>query len=123
MKSTPFKVEVEIIENIAVIKLAASFHTSNRMAEDFRTCLTDLITKGFYNIIVNMGEVTSIDSEGLGLLTLGYKECLNNNGRFIMCELDNEDVIEVIEIVNLDKIIPICSTQNEAILKIKYNLK
>lgn len=121
MNNTPLKVEIEKLENIAIIKLAANFHTSNQMADYFRTCLGNLLSEGFTNIIVNMKEVTSIDSEGLGLLALGYKECLKRGGKFIISELHDNDVIEVIEIVNLNKIIPIYSSQNEAISKITTN--
>ena len=118
MNSAPLKVEVEKIENVAIIKLAANFHTSNQMADYFRTCLGNILSEDFSNIIVNMKEVTSIDSEGLGLLVLGYKECLKRGGKFFISELHDNDVIEVIEIVNLNKIIPIYSSQTEAILKI-----
>jgi len=36
-----------------------------------------------------------------------------------MCHLDNPDVADVIEIVNLDQIIPVYTTEEEALKAIK----
>ena len=121
MTDIPLKVEVEKKDNVAVINLAANFYTSNTMAHKLKETFNTLIEGKIYNIIVNMSEVSSIDSEGLGVLSSGYKFCISKGGNFVICELNNRDVADVIEIVNLDKIIPIYKTKEEALTKINID--
>lgn len=122
MDDLPLKVELEQIDNVALIKLAANFYTSNDMAKKLKLVLIQLFDSQDLFIVVNMDEVTSIDSEGLGALSYGYKHCISNGGNLVLCELNNRDVAEVLEIVNLDKIIPIYKTQQEALEKIKEDI-
>lgn len=62
-----------------------------------------------------MSQVQSIDSEGLGVLTNAYRQCTSCGGDFVLCEISTKDIFEVLEIVNIDKFIPIYKTQKEAI--------
>jgi anti-anti-sigma factor len=119
MDKQPLKVEVNKLEEVAVVKLAASFYTSNSMAQQLKSKIQELLDEGIKHIVVNMAEVVSIDSEGLGVLSFGYKSCHNDGGNFVICDLNNRDVADVIEIVNLDKIIHIYPTEKEALEKIK----
>lgn len=119
MTNVPLKVDVEKREDVAIITLAANFYTSNVMAQTLKASINKLIGENFNYIIVNMHEVISIDSEGLGTLSYGYKQCVTKGGKFAICELINRDVIEVFEIVNLDKIIPIYNNVDEAFNNIK----
>lgn len=119
MTDIPLKVDIEKRNDVAIITLAANFYTSNTMAQSLKASINNLIGEGINYIIVNMREVVSIDSEGLGTLSFGYKQCMTKGGKFAICELTNRDVIEVFEIVNLDKIIPIYSNVEEAFVNIK----
>lgn len=119
MNNIPLKVEVEKIDDVAIIRLAANFYTSNTMAQNLKATLKALAKEKFIYIVINMKEVFSIDSEGLGTLSYGYKNCINSGGNFVICELNNRDVIDVIEIVNLDKIIPFYVSESEALNNVK----
>lgn len=119
MNDIPLKVEVLKDADMAVINLAANFYTSNTMAQNLKAALNTLLEEGYRYILVNMKEVVSIDSEGLGALSYGYKQTISKGGNFAICELINRDVADVVEIVNLDKIIPIYKTLEEALKKIK----
>lgn len=119
MSDIPLKVEIHKQGEIVLIDLAANFYTANTMAHNLKIELLKLFEDGYSYIIVNMNEVTSIDSEGLGTLSMGYKGCNNKGGYFALCELINRDVADVLEIVNLDKIIPIYKTKQEALIDLQ----
>jgi anti-anti-sigma factor len=119
MNEIPLKVEIKRIDEVAIILLAANFYTSNTMAQNLKAALQEIFKDNQYYIIANMNGVESIDSEGLGALSYGYKTCIDNGGNFVMCHLDNPDVADVIEIVNLDQIIPVYTTEEEALKAIK----
>jgi anti-anti-sigma factor len=121
MNDIPLKVEIIKQNDIAIIELAANFYTSNTMAHNLKNSLIELFQKGYKYIIIDMKEVVSIDSEGLGALSYGYKHCIDQEGNLVICNLVNRDVADVIEIVNLDKVIPFYDTRQEAIEKIKEN--
>ncbi|MGD9581200.1 MAG: STAS domain-containing protein [Vampirovibrionia bacterium] len=119
MTDIPLKVEIEKRDNVAIITLAANFYTSNTMAQNLKASINNLIAENIAYIIVNMKEVLSIDSEGLGTMSFGHKQCISKGGKFVICELNNRDVHEVFEIVNLDKIIPTYKTVDDALNNIK----
>lgn len=119
MDKLPSKAEFTIKEDVAVVKLAANFYTSTAVAKKFKDELTITLDQGVKYYVINMEEVSSIDSEGLGALTYGYKESRQIGGNLVICNLSNRDVIEVIEIVNLHNVIPIFKSEEEAIEKVK----
>lgn len=122
MTEVPMKVKARKMEQIAVVELAASFYTSSKMAQDFKKLLKELLEEKYFFLVINMKEVESIDSEGLGALSSAYKMCKQNDGALIISDLVNKDVADVLEIVNLDKIIPICKTEKEALKKIQKEI-
>lgn len=119
MVKPPLKVDVAVKDDVAVIKLAANFYTSTPMAMKLKDEISRLLSEGIKYFVINMEEVSSIDSEGLGALTYGYKESRQLFGGLVICALTNRDVFEVIEIVNLHNVIPIVRSEEEAFIKLK----
>ena len=109
------KVEVNKLNNVALIRLASNFFTSSAMAKNLKAELDALFSNNQYSVIVNLEEVTSIDSEALGILAYGFKNCRSKNGMFILCNICNQDVKDVLDIVNLSSVIPIFDTEYEAL--------
>lgn len=122
MTEEPLIVNARKLENIAVIDLTANFYTSTKMAQDFKKLLSNLLDEKIYFLVINMKNVESIDSEGLGALSSGYKMCKHNDGALVICDLENKDVADVLEIVNLDKIIPIFKTEKDALNALKKEM-
>lgn len=115
MTKVPLKVEVEKIDTFAVVRLASNFFTSSTMAKQLKQAIETLFESECYLIVVNLRDVTSIDSEALGILTYGYKKCLQHDGNLVLCDVKNTDVAEVLDIVNLSKIIKIYDSEVQAI--------
>lgn len=66
------------------------------------------------NLILNLSEVKYIDSSGLSAILVANKICTESNGIMILCGV-SEHVMKLVKISQLDKILDILPTQEEAI--------
>ncbi len=66
------------------------------------------------NLLLNMANVTYISSSGLGALISLYKKVAKQTGALKIC-CPQPDVREVIEVMHLNKIIPVFDSEEEAI--------
>ncbi len=71
-------------------------------------------TEGQRNIIFDLSQVKFADSSGLSSLLVGHRLCKNSNGSFILTGL-NEPVARLITISQLDNVLSIVPTPEEAI--------
>ena len=85
-------------------------YTSPKVKE----ALNDLIQKENYNIVVNLEEVTYIDSTGLGVLIGGLKKVKENNG-YIKLICTNPQIKKIFDITGLVKIFGIYDNENDAL--------
>lgn len=69
---------------------------------------------GARNIVVDLSLTKYIDSSGLSALLVGQRLCRDINGTFVVCGLQ-ETVKKLISISQLDSVIKITPTLNEAI--------
>ncbi len=65
-------------------------------------------------IVLNLGEVTYMDSSGLATLVEGLQETGQYEGKFLLCSLRTE-VRDVFELSHLDKVFEIFPTPEAAI--------
>ncbi len=70
--------------------------------------------EGHKNIILDLAATRYIDSSGLSAILVGNRMCNESNGSFVICGLQ-ENVNKLISISQLDKILKITPTLNEAI--------
>jgi anti-anti-sigma factor len=108
MKYTVEKTEKYIIFQLQEEKLT-SIH-----APDLKSELVKLNAEGYRNIILNMDEVKYADSSGLSSILVGNRVCVNEGGLFVLCHL-SEHVMKLIKISQLDNVITILPTVEEAI--------
>jgi anti-sigma B factor antagonist len=52
-----------------------------------RNAVRDLLQKGSKKIILNLGEISYIDSSGIGELVSSFTTCVNNGGRLVLLNL------------------------------------
>lgn len=71
-------------------------------------------TEGQRNIILDLSDVKYADSSGLSSLLVGHRLCKNAEGVFILTGI-NEAVSRLINISQLDNVITIVPTVDEAI--------
>jgi anti-sigma B factor antagonist len=71
-------------------------------------------TNGEKNIILDLSDTRYCDSSGLSAILVGNRLCKNSNGSFIITGLNNS-VQKLISISQLDSILKITPSLNEAI--------
>jgi len=87
-------------------------HTS----EIFRKTVDKELAKNdqVQNLILNMANLTFMDSSGIGAILGRYKQVKARGGRVIICGLKTHNK-KILEIGGLLKIIPVCSDESKAI--------
>jgi len=81
-------------------------------APEFREVLTDIINKGSKYLIVNMTEITFIDSSGLGVLLSILRTVRPMGGTIALCGCD-PTIMRTMTATRIDTIIPVRKTLDE----------
>ncbi len=84
------------------------------IAAELKSELLLLNTQGFNNIILDLSESIYCDSSGLSAILVGNRLCRNSNGSFVITGLSST-VLKLVQISQLDKVLNITSSLNEAI--------
>jgi anti-anti-sigma factor len=83
-------------------------------APKLKSELVILNAGGVKNIILDLSEVSFVDSSGLSAILIGNRLCKNVNGTFVVAR-PNEYVLKLIKISQLDSILNILPTTEEAV--------
>lgn len=86
----------------------------NRLKDsvNLKATFNGLIVKGITNVALNLKNVTYLDSGALNVIIYSYNSLCKNNGTLVLIE-PNEYVKDVLEVVGLNKIVKIYSTEEE----------
>ncbi len=84
------------------------------VAPDLKSELVKLNTNGERNIILDLGQVSYIDSSGLSSILVGNRLCSNADGKLILCRV-NEHVDKLLSISQLKDVLEILPTSAEAV--------
>jgi len=108
-----FRVDYEApSDDIGVVVLEGEIDIYS--APEFKEVLVNSIEGGAHRIIVDLTEVTFIDSTALGVLVSGAKRVRPRNGNLdIVCS--DENIIRIFEITGLDRIFGIYASRDEAV--------
>jgi anti-anti-sigma factor len=74
--------------------------------------LFDIIDKGAKSLVVDMKNVSYMDSSGIGALVASQKRIKANNGKFALINV-SEDVLNVLKLSTLDKFFKIYANEEE----------
>ena len=69
---------------------------------------------GVNNIVINLSVTKYCDSSGLSAVLTANRLCKDTNGRFVLCGLQ-DTVLKLIQIAQLDKVIDIVPTEEDAL--------
>lgn len=86
-------------------------------ASQFRLKLQDCIAKVSSHVIVNLSQVSFIDSSGLAVLVAGMRDADNGNGSFRLCDVHPEAKL-VFEVTMMDSVFQIFDTETEALAEV-----
>lgn len=106
------KFSIDKHEQFSVIKIDEEKLNSVN-APELKSELVVLNSNGDNNIILNLENVSFVDSSGLSAILIGNRLCANDNGSFVISNV-HENVLKLIKISQLDTILSIAPTQKEA---------
>ncbi|MBF0287165.1 MAG: anti-sigma factor antagonist [SAR324 cluster bacterium] len=111
------KVEHRVEKNVCVIKLQGdiALGADVEVQKYIKPLLED---KNLIGVVVNMREVETIDSSGIGLTISLYKQLKETQVKFILCQL-REYVLEAYTLTGLNSVLTILPTEEEAIASLE----
>ncbi len=84
------------------------------VAPDLKSELITMHAEGTSNLILNMASVKYTDSSGLSALLVGNRIFREDGGMFVLCAM-GEHVMKLIKISQLDSVLTILPTAEEAV--------
>lgn len=83
-------------------------------APELKSELVLLSKNGINTIVLDLGKTRYCDSSGLSAILTANRLCKDTNGQFILTGLQ-ENVLKMISIAQLDKVLSIASSTNDAV--------
>ncbi len=103
---------VRTVEDHAVLDVVGEVDVYS--APELRERLSELLTATAPSLIVNLAEVTFLDSTGIGTLVAGLNRAVQFGGTLtLVC--DHERILKLFRITGLDSVFAIRSTVEEAV--------
>lgn len=79
-----------------------------------RDCIATQIDEGRTDLVIDLGDVTFMDSTGLGILVGTHKRLRVLGGRLVVVAAQ-ENLLKVLRITGLDGVLTLVSSQDEAL--------
>lgn len=99
--------DVTVIDTVGRITLGEG-------ASSFRDTIRDLVTKGEKKILMNLADVTYIDSSGIGELVSGFTTVTNQGGQLKLLNLTKR-FQELLQITKLYTVFEVFNDETEAL--------
>ena len=112
VEKTHFASRSEVIDSIPVLHMSGEVDLYT--APMFKDAITTPIVQGFAHIVVDMKDVTFMDSSGFGALLSASKPLRSVSGSINLASC-NEAITRMLEITRLNALIPVHKTSEEAI--------
>ena len=106
-----FTIEKAQEEDIIIFRISGEFDVYT--AVELKIPLHEAISEKHKKIIVDMTEVSFVDSSGLGLLIHALKHLRAYNGQIVLV-VKRKDIIDIIRVTNLSQLLRIYPTIEEA---------
>jgi anti-sigma B factor antagonist len=101
-------------DGTTIIVLIPSGRLDIRTAWQFRLELQQCISKLSPHVVINLSQVSFVDSSGLTALVAGMRDADKNKGSFRICEVHPESRL-VFEVTMMDSVFEIYDTEEEAL--------
>jgi len=111
------KVSNRQVDGIAVVDMSGRI-TLGEGSVVLRDTVRDLVTKGQKKILLNLGDVTYIDSSGIGELVSGFTSVRNQGGELKLLNLTKK-VHDLLQITKLYTVFDVKDDEASAIASFK----
>ena len=81
-------------------------------ASQFREQISNLVADGADIVLIDLKDVTFIDSSGLGALVSALKTVRSTGGKLCICSI-NEQVRMLFELTSMDRVFEVFANQDE----------
>jgi anti-sigma B factor antagonist len=112
----PIVLTVQIAE--ATLLISVSGELDLHSVGSLQEALDDAIEKTGETVVVDLGEVTLIDSIALGALARVSRRLRESDGALAVVA-SNPDIVRAFEITSLDRVIPLAMTVTEALERLR----
>lgn len=99
-----------LTEQVKVFQPIGNFDATK--SQEFRHLLSQLTQCSTKVLLVDLKDVTFMDSSGLGVLVLAFKNLRAANAKLVVCSI-NEQVRILFELTGMDKVFEIFANQQE----------
>lgn len=107
-----FEMTVPEVSGVPVLKVRGEIDVAS--APDFHASISDIIGRGPEVVIVDMSEVSFIDSTGLGVLVSAEKET-REAGKDLRLVVTQPQIMKLLELTGLDEVFTVLSSTNDAV--------
>jgi len=107
------KAEVRQVEGVVVVDLSGRIKLGEGSSV-LRDTVKDLLSKGHKNILLNLGEVSYIDSSGIGELVAAFTSVRNQGGELKLLHLTRK-IHDLLQITKLYTVFDVRDDEAEAI--------
>lgn len=95
-----------------VKKVQPSGILDSTKASQFREEISNLVSSGANVILINLNNVTFVDSSGLGALVSALKIVRSSGGKLCLCSI-NEQIRMLFELTSMDRVFEVYPNEDE----------
>lgn len=104
---------------LIVFKILTDKKVVLQNAFELTMLLNALVSGGALKIVINMKNLNTLDSTGIGILINCTKLIRKNKGDIVLCNVAPE-INEILNVISLEKFIKIFGTEVEAVNSFRY---
>jgi stage II sporulation protein AA (anti-sigma F factor antagonist) len=110
------KIELEVKQEVLCIRLSGELdhHSADNLREQ---TIKAIETYGIQHIVLNLAQLSFMDSSGLGVILGRYKQIKQHNGEMVVCAI-SPSVQRLFEMSGLFKIIRLEPTEENALQRL-----
>jgi anti-sigma B factor antagonist len=115
MAGKPMGIDVTSVDGVTVVRPSGE-RLDIEVAADFRAMLLSLIEQGHRRLVVDLSDVSFIDSSGLGALVSALKTLKrSDNGGDVRLARVQAPVVSLLEIIRLNRVFTTYPTVEQAV--------
>ena len=107
------KASTRLVDSVTIVDLSGRI-TLGEGSSTLRETVRDLVSKGQKNILLNLADVTYIDSSGIGELVSSYTSVSNQGGRLKLLNLQKK-VHDLLQITKLYTVFEVLTDEAAAV--------